>query len=105
VLRLTRPCKDAPHPRRQQQPSRSYAASGCGCRSCWELLAIWEAMSSPLRCLDEFDVFMDNVNRAISTNMLVSCLGHVRGVVADIAQITAGRRSVNRGIAFPSCGS
>ncbi|KAK1826836.1 hypothetical protein QBC39DRAFT_363346 [Podospora conica] len=35
------------------------------------LLSIWEAMSSPLRCLDEFDVFMDNVNRAISTNMLV----------------------------------
>ena len=39
------------------------------------LLSIWEAMGSPLRCLDEFDVFMDNVNRAISTNMLVSlCL-------------------------------
>lgn len=37
------------------------------------LLAIWEAMGSPLRCLDEFDVFMDNVNRAISTNMLVRC--------------------------------
>jgi chromosome segregation ATPase len=38
------------------------------------LLAIWEAMGSPLRCLDEFDVFMDNVNRAISTNMLVSSI-------------------------------
>jgi chromosome segregation ATPase len=43
------------------------------------LLAIWEAMGSPLRCLDEFDVFMDNVNRAISTNMLVSWAGdHLR---------------------------
>jgi chromosome segregation ATPase len=37
------------------------------------LLSIWEAIASPIRCLDEFDVFMDNVNRAISTNMLVSC--------------------------------
>lgn len=37
------------------------------------LLSVWEAIGSPIRCLDEFDVFMDNVNRAISTNMLV-CL-------------------------------
>lgn len=36
------------------------------------LLSVWEAIGSPIRCLDEFDVFMDNVNRAISTNMLVS---------------------------------
>jgi chromosome segregation ATPase len=38
------------------------------------LLAIWDAMGSPLRCLDEFDVFMDQVNRGISTKMLVSCI-------------------------------
>ncbi|RYP32684.1 hypothetical protein DL767_005086 [Monosporascus sp. MG133] len=44
------------------------------------LLAIWDAIGSPLRCLDEFDVFMDNVNRKISTNML----------------ITAARRSVGK---------
>lgn len=36
------------------------------------LLSIWEAMGSSIRCLDEFDVFMDGVNRAISTNMIVS---------------------------------
>lgn len=36
------------------------------------LLSVWEAIGSPIRCLDEFDVFMDNVNRSISTNMLVS---------------------------------
>lgn len=40
------------------------------------LLAIWDAMGSPLRCLDEFDVFMDVVNRAISTKMLVSVTFH-----------------------------
>ncbi|KAK5995788.1 Structural maintenance of chromosomes 6-like protein [Cladobotryum mycophilum] len=44
------------------------------------LLSVWEAIGSPIRCLDEFDVFMDNVNRAISTNMLVD----------------AARRSVSR---------
>lgn len=38
------------------------------------LLSIWEAMGSPLRCLDEFDVFMDNVNRTVSTNMLVGTI-------------------------------
>ena len=36
------------------------------------LLAIWEAMGAPLRCLDEYDVFMDDVNRDVSTKMIVS---------------------------------
>ena len=44
------------------------------------LLALWESMGSPIRCLDEFDVFMDNVNRDISMNMIV----------------TAARRSIGR---------
>jgi structural maintenance of chromosomes protein 6 len=41
------------------------------------LLAIWEAMGSSIRCLDEFDVFMDNVNRTIATQMLVCSLSRI----------------------------
>lgn len=36
------------------------------------LLSIWEAMGSRIRCLDEFDVFMDSVNRRMSIELLMS---------------------------------
>ncbi|XP_011410337.2 PREDICTED: structural maintenance of chromosomes protein 6-like [Amphimedon queenslandica] len=35
------------------------------------IIALWEAMECPFRCLDEFDVFMDLVNRKISMQLML----------------------------------
>ncbi|KRX56599.1 Structural maintenance of chromosomes protein 6 [Trichinella sp. T9] len=35
------------------------------------LLSIWNVTDTPFRCLDEFDIFMDMVNRDLSTEMLL----------------------------------
>lgn len=35
------------------------------------LLSLWDAVGAPIRCLDEFDVYMDSVNREISMKLLV----------------------------------
>ncbi|KAH3959623.1 hypothetical protein HBH98_194150 [Parastagonospora nodorum] len=48
------------------------------------LLALWDAMGSPIRCLDEFDVFMDSVNRERSMKMIIQ----------------AARRSIGRQFIF-----
>ncbi|CAO3572775.1 unnamed protein product [Mortierella alpina] len=44
------------------------------------LLALWDSMSSSIRCLDEFDVFMDAVNRRISMQMLIGTAREADGV-------------------------
>jgi len=35
------------------------------------IMALWNAVEVPFRCLDEFDVFMDMLNRRISMDMLL----------------------------------
>jgi chromosome segregation ATPase len=35
------------------------------------IMALWEAMDCPFRCLDEFDVFMDLFNRKISMQLML----------------------------------
>ncbi|KAJ3416308.1 Structural maintenance of chromosomes protein 6 [Chytridiales sp. JEL 0842] len=35
------------------------------------LLSLWESMGNPFRALDEYDVFMDAVNRKISTHLMI----------------------------------
>ena len=35
------------------------------------LLSLWDTASSPLRCLDEWDVFLDAGNRGVAARMLV----------------------------------
>ncbi len=36
------------------------------------LLSLWESIPGTIRCLDEFDVFMDSVNRTMSMKLLTS---------------------------------
>lgn len=35
------------------------------------LMSVWDAMGSPLRCLDEFDVYMDSVNRDVTSKLII----------------------------------
>ncbi|KAG8896081.1 Structural maintenance of chromosomes protein 6 [Tulasnella sp. 403] len=35
------------------------------------LLALWESVGSPIRCLDEYDVFMDGINRLVATKLMI----------------------------------
>ena len=34
------------------------------------LISIWDQVQTPLRCMDEFDVFMDTHHKQLATNIL-----------------------------------
>ncbi|KAG7443126.1 P-loop containing nucleoside triphosphate hydrolase protein [Guyanagaster necrorhizus] len=61
------------------------------------LLSLWEAIGCPLRCLDEFDVFMDAVNRRISMKMMIETANqsdkkqYILITPQDMTSITAGQ--------------
>ncbi|KAL4805247.1 P-loop containing nucleoside triphosphate hydrolase protein [Aspergillus unguis] len=55
------------------------------------LLALWEAMGSPIRCLDEFDVYMDSINRKMAIDMLMYAAR--RSVGRQFILITPGSRT------------
>ncbi|KAL3436056.1 hypothetical protein BDV09DRAFT_166236 [Aspergillus tetrazonus] len=55
------------------------------------LLALWEAMGSPIRCLDEFDVYMDHINRKMAIDMLLYAAR--RSVGRQFILITPGSRA------------
>lgn len=41
------------------------------------LLAMWQSLDTPFYALDEFDVFMDQVNRKKSIEMLIEVAEHL----------------------------
>ncbi|KAI0244699.1 Structural maintenance of chromosomes protein 6 [Massospora cicadina] len=56
---------------RQNQGSQSSLGGEKSFSTICLLLALWESMECPIRCLDEYDVFMDQANRKVSTSMII----------------------------------
>ncbi|KZO95925.1 P-loop containing nucleoside triphosphate hydrolase protein, partial [Calocera viscosa TUFC12733] len=66
--------------RRREKDPKSLSGGEKSFSTICLLLSLWEAVSCPIRCLDEFDVFMDAINRRISMNMLTGTAKESAGV-------------------------
>ncbi|KAI8970307.1 P-loop containing nucleoside triphosphate hydrolase protein [Mycotypha africana] len=56
----------------RQKDSRSLSGGEKSFTQISLLLSLWQSISSPIICLDEFDVFMDAVNRKQTMNMIMN---------------------------------
>ncbi|KAG1468450.1 hypothetical protein G6F56_003822 [Rhizopus delemar] len=56
----------------RQKDSRSLSGGEKSYSQISLLLSLWQSISSPIICLDEFDVFMDAVNRKQTMNMIMN---------------------------------
>ncbi|EIE85364.1 hypothetical protein RO3G_10074 [Rhizopus delemar RA 99-880] len=59
----------------RQKDSRSLSGGEKSYSQISLLLSLWQSISSPIICLDEFDVFMDAVNRKQTMNMIMNAAG------------------------------
>ncbi|CEI95165.1 hypothetical protein RMCBS344292_09361 [Rhizopus microsporus] len=59
----------------RQKDSRSLSGGEKSYSQISLLLSLWQSISSPVICLDEFDVFMDAVNRKQTMNMIMNAAG------------------------------
>ncbi|GAA5952187.1 hypothetical protein JCM8115_003527 [Rhodotorula mucilaginosa] len=62
---------DAGSKKAKQKDTKSLSGGEKSFSTICLLLTMWESVGCPLRCLDEFDVFMDAVNRRIAMKMMV----------------------------------
>ena len=64
------------------------------------LLSMWEVAGCPIRCLDEWDVFLDHVNRGIAAKMLIDGARHSQGkqfilITPQVSASSAGAGSAD----------
>ncbi|KAI9222038.1 P-loop containing nucleoside triphosphate hydrolase protein [Blastocladiella britannica] len=59
------------HADSKERSIRTYSGGEKSFSTVCLLLALWDTIPSPIRCLDEFDVYMDEVNRRVTMELLM----------------------------------